>query len=110
MPDRRVGSSAARAGVDAVSAASARWGLPWIVGNQGLDMDGIPNGTRCPVPESTAERPNRPIVTAGRGRPSSCPDTVREALPVVGGDARPTAQAVLRLPRVPRSVSKAHRP
>ena len=54
-------------------------------------MDGIPNVASCPVPESTAERTNRPIVTAGRGRSSSCPDTMREALPAVGEGARPNA-------------------
>ncbi|MFL5758504.1 MAG: hypothetical protein ACJ789_02130 [Thermomicrobiales bacterium] len=88
MPDRRVGSSAAREGVEAVLAAAARWGFPGMVGNQGLDTDDIPIAASGPVPESTAERINRPIVTAGRRTSSYCPDTMREALPVVGEDSR----------------------
>jgi hypothetical protein len=94
MPDRRVGSSAGRAGVDAASGAAARWGFSGIVGNQGLDVDGIPNGARFPVPESTAERIKRPIVTAGRGTSSCCPHAIREPLPVVGADSRQNAPTV----------------
>ncbi|MEA2524504.1 MAG: hypothetical protein QOF73_1731 [Thermomicrobiales bacterium] len=94
MPDRRVGASGARADVEAVSVAAARWDFPGIVGNQGLDVDDIPDSATCPVPESAAERTNRPIVTAGRGTSSSCPDTMREALPVVGEDCRQNAPTV----------------
>jgi hypothetical protein len=57
-------------------------------------MDDIPNSASCPVPESTEKRIMRPIVTVSRGTFSSCPDAMREALPVVGEDSWQNAPTV----------------